>query len=401
MNNGFLSQEEMNSLLAGEGTENEQYDTENEEIMEDLSEIDKDILGELGNISMGSASTTLSTIIGQPVNITTPTVAVTTLEALKDSFEEPNIALDVEYVSGIIGGNVFVMQISDAAVIANLMMGGTGEIDTNIQNLGELEASAVSEAMNQMIGSAATSLATMFSREVNISPPTSIQWNDETKRLSKSIKNEEEIVRVAFNMTIGDLVDSTIMQVLPMDTAKFIIKIMTGTEHKELETEIIDVNENDNSNDLPLPDNRNNTGNSLNRQNADNYVKNEDINSSSNFKKEKNIERQPVGVSQALFADLGGGNINDLPRNIDLILDVKLDIAVVLGRTKMNIKDILELGVGSLIELDKLAEEPVEILVNGKRVAMGEVVVVDENFGVRINSIVSSEDRVKSLSKQY
>jgi flagellar motor switch protein FliN/FliY len=84
-------------------------------------------------------------------------------------------------------------------------------------------------------------------------------------------------------------------------------------------------------------------------------------------------------------------------KNIDLILDVPLEISVVLGRTKKSIKDILSLSNGSLVELDKVADEPVEILVNGKRVAFGEVVVVDENFGVRITSIVSNAERIKSL----
>ncbi|SHJ68740.1 flagellar motor switch protein FliN/FliY [Hathewaya proteolytica DSM 3090] len=383
MNNGFLSQEEINSLLAGEGNVDVNNETNDQDMEEVLNEIDKDILGELGNISMGSASTTLSTIIGQPVNITTPSVAITTLKKLRGTFDVPNIALDVEYVTGIVGGNVFVMKISDAAVIANLMMGGNGEVDPSIEALSELEVSAVSEAMNQMIGSAATSMATMFGREVNISPPTSIQWNNETDILSKSIGNDEVIVRVAFSMTIGDLVDSTIMQILPIDTAKTIINIMMGNDTEE-NTQQVDNSTFEAEEATLAPDDSYNYSNSS-------YV-------ASNIE-EKPVERQAVNVKQATFPPLTGGELGDMPHNIDLILDVQLDIAVVLGRTKMNIRDILDLGSGSLIELDKLAEEPVEILVNGKKVAMGEVVVVDENFGVRINSIVSSEDRVRSLGK--
>ena len=109
--------------------------------------------------------------------------------------------------------------------------------------------------------------------------------------------------------------------------------------------------------------------------------------------------QQPVEVHKAVFEPLGQQSQVPPIKNIDLIMDVPLDISVVLGRTKKSIKDILNLGAGSLIELDKLAEEPVEILVNGKQIALGEVVVVDENFGVRITSIVNSAERLKSLSK--
>lgn len=389
MDNGFLSQEEINALLAGEvdGADNsgeEQKSNENE----DLTEIEKDILGEIGNISMGSASTALSTIIGQTVNITTPTVAITTLNELQKTFEVPNIALDVQYVSGIDGGNLFVMKITDAAVIANLMMGGNGVLENTVEELSEIEISAVSEAMNQMIGSAATSMATMFAREVNISPPTSGIWDEDTQQLSQVIDKDQPIIRVAFNMTIGELVDSKIMQVLPMKTARTIINIMmgedSGAEEPTTAEEYIEPIQ-----QAPVEE-----------KTIEQQVEyREPQNVQSTYEIPNNIDTSPVNVKQANFAPLQSTGTQDMPRNIDLILDVPLDISVVLGRTKKNIKDILELGVGSLIELDKLAEEPVEILVNGKKVALGEVVVVDENFGVRITSIISSEDRVRTLGK--
>ncbi len=230
MSNGFLSQEEIDSLLNGSNDNNEgeindgeTSDIENATTEEndrvDLTDIEKDLLGEIGNISMGSASTALSTIIGQQVNITTPVVSVTTLRDLKDTFEVPNVALEVKYTSGIVGENLLVMKITDAAVIANLMMGGTGVVE-NVTTLSEIEESAVSEAMNQMIGSAATSMATMFAREVNISPPLSRIWDDLSSPVSDQLSEDEDIVQVSFSLTIGELVDSSIMQLLPMGTAK-------------------------------------------------------------------------------------------------------------------------------------------------------------------------------------
>jgi len=385
MSNGFLSQEEIDALLNG-GDAGSAQDTSTE-IMQvfELSDSEKDLLGEVGNISMGSASTALSTIVGQPVNIATPVVSVSTLRTLRSTFEVPNIALDVKFTSGISGGNLLVIKNTDAAVIANLMMGGDGNI-VGKPELSEIELSAVSEAMNQMIGSAATSMATMFSREVNISPPESKIWDESTSPLNDSIDENEEVVQVAFKLTIGDLIDSVIMQILPVETAKKIVAIMMGTEEITEEPKA----------DSKVPEAKperfdrepQQTQSYTNEQVEPEYYS-------------KPIERpQPqVEVRKASFQPLTKTPLYNNPRNIDLILDVKLEISVVLGKTKKNIKDILNLGTGSLIELDKLAEEPVDILVNGKKVAYGEVVVVDENFGVRITSIISGEERVKTLSE--
>lgn len=376
MSNGFLSQEEIDSLLNGGITANN--DAVSEENIEDLiTDMDKDLLGEIGNISMGSASTALSQIINQPVNITTPVVSITTLKNLKKEFVIPNMVLEVEYTSGIIGRNVLVMKVTDSSVIANLMMGGDGKV--NSTELTEIEISAVQEAMNQMIGSAATSMATMFAREVNISPPHSKIWNDDSEPLSDEITEDEPIVKVCFRMKIGTLVDSEIMQLLPVATAKKVVSIMLGTEERE-------ENVSSAKHGVKITSNE--------EQKSINESFNENI-------KQKEIERpmEKVEVHTAAFEPLDVTPVKSTSKNIDLILDVPLEISVVLGRTKKSIKEILNLGTGSLIELDKLAEEPVEILVNGKKVAYGEVVVVDENFGVRITNIVSNVDRVKSLKE--
>ncbi|MGH4141114.1 flagellar motor switch phosphatase FliY [Clostridium sp.] len=361
----------------------------------ELSEIERDLLGEVGNISMGSASTALSTIVGQPVNIATPVVTVTTLKELRGNYELPNIALDVKFTSGIAGGNLLVMKTSDAAVIASLMMGGDGKLE-GAAALSEIEISAVSEAMNQMIGSAATSMATMFAREVNISPPQSKIWDDTTSPLSDSIDDDEQVVQVAFKIAIGDLVDSVIMQVLPIKTAKKIVDIMMGTEEPlEVPKETIPETMAVEPKQEPVVPKQEPVAQKVSAKQEAAYT-------SAKAEPEyraKPIEREEpqVEVRQAAFKPLTNAPVYNSPRNIDLILDVPLEISVVLGKTKKNIRDILNLGTGSLIELDKLAEEPVDILVNGKKVAYGEVVVVDENFGVRITSIISGEERVKAL----
>lgn len=363
MSDGLLSQEEIDALLNG---------IPDKPV---ISDSDKDLLGEIGNISMGSASTALSTILGKMVNITTPKVTVTTLNEMKSSFEVPIVALEVLYTGGIEGANLLLMKITDASVIADIMMGGTGEKKET--TLSEMQISAVSEAMNQMIGSSATAMATMLSSAVNISPPTAKIWDTKTEQLSKYIKEDEQIVRIAFKIVIENCLDSEIMLLLSIKTAKAIVNKMTDDIQAKQNTEEVktDAEEpEEETEQIPIgaaPINK--------------------INS------EPKAETQvPVNVQRAKFSELQDKNIKE-KQNIDLILDVPLEISVVLGRAKKTIKEILEMGNGTLVQLDRLTEEPVDILVNGKKVAVGEVVVVDENFGVRITNVISNNEKIKSL----
>ena len=374
VSNGFLSQEEINSLLNGElGNDEENLTEEKEEI---LTYIEKDLLGEVGNISMGSASTALYQLVNQKVNITTPVVTISTIREIKENFDVPNIILDVEYVEGISGRNMLMIKTSDAAVIANCMMGGDGKVEN--PQLSELEISAVQEAMNQMIGSAATSMATMFSRKVDISPPQSTIWENREQMLTSNIDEDEKVVKISFSLVIGDVLESNIMQILPIDTAKKIVSMMMGEEVAE------------ETNDEQQPQE------TIQQPVVEHTVVNEPVYAPQPTQP-VHTPRPQVDVQKANFAPLGGSEVRKSHDNIDLILDVPLEVSVILGRTKKSIRDILNLGNGSLIELDKLADEPVEVLVNGKVIAEGEVVVVDENFGVRINNIVSGTDRIKSL----
>ena len=347
MSSSFLSQEEIDSLLKGTGEDSS---------IDSLTEIEKDLLGEIGNISMGSASTALYQLINKQVNITTPKVKVTTLKDIKEGFKYPNIILDVEYVSGITGRNLLIMQTTDAAVSANLMMGGDGIVST--PELSEIEVSAVQEAMNQMIGSAATSMATMFDREVNISPPKSKIWKEMNEKISDSIPEDQEIIEICFDLTIEGLLQSNMMQILPLETAKKIVSIMMGEELVDNGEAIMDAKVESN---VELPENDTTTKTIDSRYN--------EVAITSTYKEnmEKSIKEKPIEVHDASFESLNQGRLGESHRNIDLILDVPLDVSVVLGRTKKSIKDILNLSTGSLIELDKLAEEPVEILVNGKK----------------------------------
>ena len=441
MSNNFLSQEEINALLSGEAMDDSsaEVETDKSEAIEDtITDIDKDLLGEIGNISMGSASTALYQLINQQVNITTPVVSVTTLKEIKAGFETPNVVVDIEYIAGIVGRNILIIRNDDGLVISNLMMGGDGKIGDS-HELSELEVSAVSEAMNQMIGSAATSMATMFGRKVDISPPTAKVVTDDSIPISDAIPEDQKIVKVSFKMTIGDLVDSSIMQIFPIETAKNIVAIMTGEDNMKDEPKAEEPKQEAPVSE-PLVNKEINTDPQMAAQQPQmqydptaqaaqqqmqygyggqqpqmQYSQPQMMQQPQMQYQGQPMQygygqpqmqygqpmqyQQPVEVHKAAFEPLGQQGEVPPIKNIDLIMDVPLDISVVLGRTKKSIQDILNLGAGSLIELQKLAEEPVEILVNGKQIALGEVVVVDENFGVRITSIVNSADRLKSLSK--
>lgn len=348
-----------------------QNDSNENDILNYFTNEERDLLGEIGNICMGNASTSFSKLLQKPVTITTPNVEVVNMSDIVKEFMQPHIALKVKFLSGIDGDNVLVMSIKDAIIIADVMMGGDGKNVEDRDTLNEIEISAVSEAMNQMIASSATSMSTMFQKTIDISTPeTIISYN--TKDSEKIFgHSNEKIIKIKFQMNVSDLINSNIVQILSMDTGKNIINTMLNDQNGFKEG----------SKDLKYDDQ------SLDNQNL------QAVDNMSSYETKKNYD-----VSEAVLMPLSQGANPKTSNNIDLILDVPLEISVVLGRTKKSVGDILNLGTGSLVELEKLAEEPVDILVNGKQIATGEVVVVNENFGVRITAILSNAERVKNLN---
>ncbi|MFA9397971.1 MAG: flagellar motor switch phosphatase FliY [Clostridiaceae bacterium] len=227
MSNGFLSQGNIDCLLK-DGNDNKALKKD-----EFLNDEEKDLLGEIGNISMGSSATALSALINQKVDITTPIVSVTTFNELISTFEDPSIGLEVNYTSGITGGNVFVLKVFDAAMIANLMMGGEGNVDKTKIDLDDMEKSAVTEAMNQMIGIAATSMATMLSKPIDISTPIFKNELSQHTDINKYFE-KNGIVCISFRLTIGEYIDSNILQIFTKKTAKNIVSIMLGESVDEV-----------------------------------------------------------------------------------------------------------------------------------------------------------------------
>lgn len=401
MSDDMISQEEIDALLNGGGIPVADGDaapageseaagspgSSSSQFDDVLTEVEKDALGEIGNISMGSAATTLSVLLGHKVNITTPSVSVSTMSIIQEQYPMPYLIVEVGYTVGIDGNNVLAIQAQDAAIIADLMMGGDGTSpDTEIN---EIAMSAVGESMNQMMGTVATSLSTMFNEKIDISPPKVNLIDFASKdQVTELVGADEPVVRTSFRMEVDGLIDSEIMQILPVPVAKEMVEALTAEPAAEPEPApapaapaapaAMPVSAPAPAPAMAAP--------VMASAPAAGY----------------GMAMQPhvaanVPVQSAQFTPLNTQPVQVNDANIGLILDVPLSVTVELGRTKKSIKDILELTNGSIVELDKLAGEPVDIQVNGKFLAKGEVVVIDENFGVRITEIASLAERAAKL----
>ena len=405
-----LSQAEIDALLAGGGDDNSSSDDASsggDNVEELLSPIEKDALGEIGNISMGNAATTLSTLLGHKVSITTPSVTVAPMNVIQQHYPLPYLVVEVAYTVGIDGNNVFAIQATDAAIIADLMMGGDG---TNPDpELNEIHLSAVGEAMNQMMGAVATSLSTMFNKKIDISPPK-VNLVDFGKEDLPSADSNEPMVRASFRMEVDGLIDSEIMQILTVKVAKDMVdSLMGGGDEPAPEPAAppppppTPAPPPPPKAAAPPPPQQNYPPPQQNYPPPPPPQQYPPQNGYGNGYGYGGSQMQPnvvtnMPVSPAQFTPLSMEPVQINEANIGLILDVPLQVTVELGRTKKTIKEILDLATGSIVELDKLAGEPVEIQVNGHFLAKGEVVVIDENFGVRITEIASPAERAAHLA---
>lgn len=383
---GMLSQEEINALLGGMTANTS--DSDGDEITPE----EKDAIGEISNICMGTAATTLYSLVNQKVIITTPVVEVTDWDTLTAEYAKPCVFINILYKEGIDGNNVLILKEDDVKIITDLMMGGDGL--NPAPELTELHFSAICEAMNQMMGSSATSLSSMMNCKIDISPPEA-ELVDMAGNISSASAVEflkHRFVRVTFNMTIGDLVDSTIMQLYPIDFAKTLYsKFNGGAEAAKPEPKPSPKPE-------PKPEPK------PSQPAPEQYAMNQAMVGQPMMN--QNMMGQPMMNNPAMMGNgmMGQPEVNvqnvqfqafnpmNNPilqqENIDLIMDVPLEVSVVLGRTRKSIKEILEFAPGTIIELDKLAGEPIDVMVNQKLVAKGEVVVIEESFGIRITEII-------------
>ena len=423
---GMLSQDEINALLNGmsaddsadnetsetpqESNESASDNTPNTDKPEALSDTEKDAVGEISNISMGTAATTLSSLLNQKVNITTPRVEVADWDKLSRKYDRPCVMLQIRYKEGIDGNNVLILKQRDVKIITDLMMGGTGNVDDG-EELTDLHLSAIGEAMNQMMGSAATSLSSMFNRKIDISPPIAniVETYNEMDETLPQFLNDNFVI-VAFKMQIGDLIDSEIMQLYPIDFAKELLTMFSIDQEAQ--------SDNSSASTEPTPAEQTAAPQpqAATAPQAATVPQQPmpDMSQQGMMQQGMPMQGMPYGygmpmqgmpygygmpMQQAPVKDVNvspasfqpfQADVNPLVQqeNIDLIMDVPLEVTVELGRVSKSIKDILDFAPGTIVELNKIAGEAVDVLVNGKYVAKGEVVVIEENFGVRITEII-------------
>ncbi len=409
---GVLSQEEISALLSEPGKSAVSKDR--------LSDIERDAIGEISNISMGTAATTLFSLVNRKVEISTPVVSYASWEDVVAAYERPCVFIRIAYTVGLDGSNILVLKENDVKIITDLMMGGDGtNTDTE---LGELHLSAISEAMNQMMGSAATSLSSMLNKTIDISPPMA-DLVDLKEAIDEATIDEflsNEFVCITFKMEIGDLVDSKIMQLYPISFAREMCEGVTRT--MEMDTQSVKeptpapapaptpapapVTEPTPA-VLPMPDIM--TQQAMVQQMMGQQMMGQQMMGQQMMGQPmmgqqmmgqpmvmQPMMNQSVNVQPAQFATFTNVPMGVYqPENINLIMDVPLEVTVELGRTHKSISDILDLGPGKIIELNKIAGEPIDVLVNGKYVAKGEVVVIEESFGVRITEIINTASVVQ------
>ncbi len=388
---GMLSQEEINALLNGMSS-----DASDSTANEKLTDAEKDAIGEISNISMGTAATTLFSLVNQRVNITTPVVEYATWKDIVNSYDKPCVFIQIYYEDGLDGNNILILKENDVKIITDLMMGGDG---TGISSeLTELHLSAISEAMNQMMGSAATSISSMLEKRVNISPPSSavvdLYENMNGENIADFLKGS--FVRVSFHMEIGDLVDSVLMQLYPFEFARDLYQqfIQATSMEPDIPTRPA-IDNTPKKKQTPPPQAAPAPQPVPMAQQAYNPYMNMGYPGAPGMPQQMPYMMQPVqdvNVSPVQFAPFGqlpGGVVQ--PENIDLLMDVPLEVTVELGRTSKSIKEILDFTPGTIIELNRLAGEPIDVLVNGKFVAKGEVVVMEEAFGIRVTEIIKQK----------
>lgn len=416
---GMLSQDEINALLSGmaagdsDGGDSAATEAPSAGAGEGISltDVEKDAIGEVANISMGTSATTLYSLVNRKVNITTPVVDLATWNTIVEQYEKPCVFIKIRYTEGLEGTNILILKEDDVKIITDLMMGGDG---TNIEDseLSDIHLSAISEAMNQMMGSSATSLSSMLGRMIDISPPEAslVDIGELEKKEDLSSFLSGEFVRITFRMQIGDLVDSKIMQLYPIDFAKSLYDYFMDSQEPEepaappppvapppmapsMGAPVMAPSPMAPQMTQPMP------GPSMGAPSMDFSMGMQQPMGGMGFGMQQ--MQQPSGGSMGM----GMPNLNIQPasftpfnndvsamqsqENIALIKDVPLEVTVELGRTSKAISDILDFAPGTIIELDKIAGEPVDVLVNGKLVAKGEVVVIEENFGVRVTEIVN------------
>jgi len=391
----------------------------------ELDSIEADALGEVGNISMGSAATTLSTLLGQMVNITTPRVVVTTIREVSHDYTLPFVAVELSYTCGLEGTNLMFLQERDVKIITDLMMGGDGSNTDG--EIGELHLSAISEVMNQMIGSSSTALAKLVGSMIDIAPPQAyyLQGLENAPVFGDA---ENRVTAVKFSLIIGELINSEIVQLLPIDFAKQMVGALLGGGASASLGTVEQAPPPPPMQAPPPPAHQAPPAPAYaappppppaHQAPPPGYAPQPDYHAPPpgyyapppGYGPPPGYHapppgyappppRAPVEVHPVQYHTFDApGDYVGIPQNenMELLLDVPLSVSVELGKSKKYIREILDFNLGSIVVLDKMAGEPVDIVVNGKLIARGEIVVIEDSYAARVTDIISPARRAELM----
>ena len=364
--------------------------------------LELDALGEILNISMGAAATAVSLLLDKKVSITTPNVEV--IPSGEYSFDalKPAIAVEIEYIDGISGTNIMILKREDVMHIVGALLQQEFTLDTFVMD--EMSISAICEVMNQMMGSSSTALTEFLNRSVNISTPRSYEINTDEGFTKKYFDDDEQIISVRFELNIEGLTSSEFASVLPNELAEELLELFSSDLNSEATADeeiVVDVPEvetqpqpviNESPAATPTPaapapaapsaPATSHAAPPMPRSNRSNSVANAS----------HEIHQPMLDVFSA-----DSGLVEEQADNLKLIMSVPLQISVELGRSKKTIKEILELTTGSVVELGTQAGTPVDILVNNQFIAKGDVVMVDDYYGVRITEILNPNQIIETI----
>ncbi|MGI6160687.1 MAG: flagellar motor switch phosphatase FliY [Christensenellales bacterium] len=326
-----------------------------------LSEDEIDALGEIGNICMGASATAVSSLLSRRVSITTPRVRVCTSPRQLNTYKKPYVVVEVMYTAGVIGYNAFLLKQEDAYAITDLLMGGEGS-DNPSDEVKEMYMSAISEVMNQMVGSSSTSLAGLLGKTINISPPEVREIVMDTDDPDIRVLRDQVFIQISFSMEIEGLLSSDLMQVLPFDFGRKLARGLLGDAmNEEAAAEMARQQQ-----EPQTPD-----------------IKEEEEKNAEAVETIPPAPKAPPAPREAERTVPGS--------NMDLVMDIPLSVVVELGQAKKSIRETMELKMGSVIVLDKNEGEDVEVIINDKLIARGKVVVVNDNYGVKISEVISQQ----------
>lgn len=378
MSNDSLSQEEVDALLRSGGLGG------GGEAASPLTPDEERLLEERLVLAGQASAGALGTLLGQSAQLSPPAIVISTPEEVLSERLARFVVVKVDYIQGLAGASYYLLSEIDALAIADLLLGGDGRSATE---LGEAQQSALGEAMSQMAGASATSLSEALTVRIFFSPPEVLSGDAATGLFNAEFLARQPLVVATSRLLLGDLVDGDLVQVLTLDLARRLgSATLAGSAAAPAPAPA-----------QPAAAAPHVPAAAAPAAGATAAPPAAQAPAPMPMAGAPALSQQPVAIQAAAFPDLGRGAGGSEPQNIDLIMDVPLQVTVELGRTRKQIREVLALGPGSVVELDKLAGEAVDVLVNGKLVAKGEVVVIDENFGVRITDIVSPAERVRNL----